>query len=155
MTQSGKKSFKEGLFTPKNPEKYIGNLEEIKYRSSWEEYAFNFLDGNPNVLHWASEPIAISYRKPIMVNGQLSWKPANYFPDLFVEFINRDGTIVKELIEIKPLKQNKASKSKKESVRLQENYVVMVNNAKCEAAKAWCERYGIKFSILTEKSLFR
>ena len=161
MTQ-GEKKWKEGLFQPRNPEKYVGEMtktdegdEGIEYKSSWEERAFEFLDNNPNVLEWSYEPIGIGYKKPIMINGRWSWKPATYFPDLFVKYIHRDGNIIKELIEVKPLKQTKKSRSKKESVRLQEDYVVIVNNAKWEAAKAWCEKYGIKFSILTEKSLFR
>ena len=149
------KKYKEGVYTPRNPEKYVGDLDNIVYRSSWEEHAFKFLDNNPNVLKWAAEPVPIAYQKPIIQNGKFSWKPANYFPDLFVEYINRDGTVIKELIEIKPLKQTKQSKSRKESVRLQENYVHLVNQAKWQAAKAWCEKYGIKFSILTENSLFR
>lgn len=149
------KSFKEGLFTPRNPDKYIGDLTNIVYRSSWEEHAFKFLDNNPNVLHWISEPLPIAYLKPVQVGGKWSTKPANYFPDLFVEYVNREGSVIKELIEIKPLKQTRASRSKKESVRLQENYVHLVNQAKWEAAQAWCDKYGIKFSILTENSLFR
>lgn len=151
------KGYKEGLFTPRNPEKYIGDLADIVYRSSWEEHAFKFLDNNPNVIHWAAEPLPIAYLKPVPRSRQYpeGFRPANYFPDLFVEYVNRDGTVIKELIEIKPLKQTKRSRSKKESVRLQEDYVHAVNHAKWNAAKAWCEKYGIKFSILTEKSLFR
>ena len=96
-------------FTPRNPEKYVGDRSKLLYKSSWEEYAFNFLDNNTKVIKWAYEPIKISYLKPVprsqfTPNGL---KPSNYFPDFFVEYIDRSGNTIKELIEVKPLKQLK------------------------------------------------
>lgn len=148
--------YRQGFFTPRYPKKYLGNTNKIIYRSSWELYAYKFLDGNKNVLQWGTEPIAIHYCKPVSVmEDPRGWRPARYFPDLYVVYRNRQGTVVKELIEIKPLKQTQPSKSKKESVRLRENYVLQVNEAKWAAAKAYCTKYGINFCFCTEKDLYR
>jgi len=114
------------------------------------------LDGNTNIIQWGSEPIAIHYCKPVSVfEDARGWRPARYFPDLYVVYRNRKGNIIRELIEIKPLKQTKPSKSNKESVRLQENYVLKVNKAKWAAAQAYCNKRNINFCLATEKDLFR
>lgn len=151
------------LFTKRNPkyllrhpDKYIGDVDNVIYRSTWEYNAFKFCDNNPNILSWCSEEIAIPYMKPVLVSsGKLIAKPARYFPDLYVEYKNRHGELLKELIEIKPKKQTRASRSKKYATNLYENIVYMVNMAKWDAAKAWCAPRNIKFCILTEDSLFR
>lgn len=143
--------FRQGLFIPNNPEKYIGDLTKITFRSSWELTAFNFLDNNIHVRKWASEEIAIPYIKP-MPNG--SMRPSRYFPDLYVEYV-KNGKLIKEIIEVKPAKQTVQSKAKKAKVRLTENYIYVVNCAKWDAAEYWCKQRGIKFSLCTEADLFR
>lgn len=144
-------------FVPANPEKYIGpDIDKIIFRSSWEKRFFSFLDNNPYILAWASEPEGISYMKPIPdEKGGVKLKPAKYYPDIYVEYVTEDKKFKKELIEIKPLKQTKPSKSRNPVTKLQENYVHAVNTAKWEAARKWCEDRDIEFKILTEKSLFK
>lgn len=144
--------FRQGRFHPRYPEKYLGDVNNITYRSSWELKAFQMLDGNPNVLYWGSEIIPIAYTKPLPNGGM---RPATYFPDLFVVFKHQSGEVRKELIEIKPLKQTQTSKARKSTTKLQENYTYLVNQCKWEAAKAWCFQNGIAFKICTEQSLFR
>lgn len=144
-------TFKTGFYKPTNPHKYLGDIDDIEYRSSWELFAFQFLDNNINVIAWASEEIEIPYLKPL-TNGD--FKKANYYPDLYVEFVNSKGEIVKELIEVKPKKQTKASRSKDPKVKLYENYVTAVNMAKWQAAKSWCDAHGISFKVYTEDSLY-
>jgi len=138
-------------FYPANPEKYMGDYENIIIRSSWELRVFQFCDRNPNVLKWGSEEIVIPYMKPFP--GGM--KPARYYPDLYVEYMNREGTIIKELIEVKPEKFTKASRSRNNATKAFENIQYVVNMAKFTAASNWCERNGIKFSVLSEKSIFR
>lgn len=151
----GKKRFKEGKFIPKHPEKYRGDVNNIRYKSSWEEYMFKtFLDSNPNVLEWAYEPIAIPYLKPDP-SSKRGFREALYLPDFIVVFKDRTGKIVKEMIEVKPKKQTNISKARKEKTRMMENYVYMVNMAKWEAAKHWCQQHGLTFRLLTEDGLFR
>lgn len=54
----------QGIFTPKNPEKYIGK-HLPKYRSGWELTFMTFCDSNKNVTNWASESMSIPYRSPL------------------------------------------------------------------------------------------
>lgn len=143
--------FSTGFYTPNNPHKYLGDIDKIEYRSSWELTTFKMLDNNINVLAWASEEIAIPYLKPLP-NGD--FKKANYWPDIYVEFINSKGELVKELMEIKPKKQTKSSKSKDPKRRLFENYTVAVNMAKWQAAKSWCDAHGVSFKVYTEDSVY-
>lgn len=147
------KRWRQGKFHPRNVQKYVGDVNNIWYRSSWELFAFKFLDNNSEILRWCSEGIAIPYQKPIITPNGIIMRPAKYFPDLYVEFKHKNGSIVKELIEIKPLKQTKASKSKKAQVQMHENYVYAVNKCKWGAAEAWCKKYGIGFKLCTEKDL--
>lgn len=138
-------------FYPKNPEKYMGDADNIIIRSSWELRVFQFCDNNPNVLKWGSEEIAIPYMKP----GPEGYKPARYFPDLYVEYIDRNQNLIKEIIEVKPEKFTRASRSRNTVTKAFENMQYVVNMAKFTAANNWCERNGIKFSVLSEKSIFR
>lgn len=138
-------------FYPIHPEKYMGDFSNIIIRSSWELRVFQFCDNNPNVMRWGSEEIVIPYMKPFP--GGM--KPARYFPDLYVEYINREGMVIKELIEVKPEKFTRASKSRNHTTKAFENMQYVVNMAKFTAANNWCQKNGIKFSILSEKSIFR
>ena len=144
--QDGKKRY-----TVKHPEKYLGDWSNIVIRSSWELKVFEFCDNNSNVLRWGSEEIAIPYMKPF-AGGM---KPAQYFPDLYVEYQNVEGKLIKELIEVKPEKFTKASRSRNHATKAFENQQYIVNMAKFVAASNWCKQHGIKFSVLSEKSIFR
>jgi len=146
----------QNFYAVKNKEKYIGpDINNVVFRSSWEKRFFEFLDNNIYVVAWASEPEPIQYMKPVP-DGDLGvkFKKAKYYPDIYVEYIS-NGVLKKELIEIKPLKQTKPSRSRNPVTKLQENYVLAVNTAKWEAARKWCAAKGIEFKILTEKSLFK
>lgn len=149
------KQYQEGWFTPRYPDKYIGDPTKIFFRSSFELRAFKFLDGNPLVINWLSEGIAIPYMKPVPVlENSSGWRKANYFPDLYVIFQRRDGNTYRELIEIKPMKQVVVSKSRNAKTKLHEDYIYTVNQCKWAAARAWCARREIDFKIITEKSLW-
>ena len=71
-------NFAQGIFVPRNPDKYIGN-HTPRYRSGWEFTFMQFCDGNKNVIKWASESIRIPYRHP------LTGKVTNYIPDFFIK----------------------------------------------------------------------
>ena len=51
----------KGKFTPTNPSKYIGDSNNIIYRSMWERRCMKYFDGNPSILQWASEEVVIPY----------------------------------------------------------------------------------------------
>jgi hypothetical protein len=148
-TVNKKSRFKQGFYTPKNPEKYTGDLEKIRYMSSWELNFMHFLDNNPNILRWVSEGIAIPYFK------RLSGKVHKYYPDMLIEYKNKDGNLIQELIEIKPAKDCRPSRSKKPKTKLYENLTFSVNVDKWTAAKKWCDERGIVFTILSEHELFK
>ena len=141
-------NFRQGKFTPKHPEKYVGKLDKIRYMSSWELELHKFFDGNPNVLRWASEEIAIPYIKP--TDGRIH----QYFPDYWVEYRTSSGEIIQELMECKPAQQTRAPRASRKQ-NLYEKVTYAVNTAKWLAAQEWCKQHGITFRIITEKSIFK
>ena len=138
------RNFSQGKYTVKNKEKYAGKGEPT-YRSSWELHFMRFCDDNPNILEWASEPIAIPYRNP------LSNKRSNYVPDFFILYKDKAGKKIAEMIEIKPHGQSMLTEKMNEKQRA----TVAVNMAKWEAARAWCKQQKLKFRVVTEKDMFR
>lgn len=141
--------YKQGHFKPKHPEKYVGNLSKIVYRSSYELEMHNFLDNNPNVLQWSSEEVVIPYLKP--TDGKIH----RYFPDYWVKFKDKNGNIIEEIIEVKPQSQTKPARSKGGKYDIFEQLTWAVNTAKWQACQQWCNQRGIKFRILTERSVFK
>src|SRR5690625_3102410 len=147
-----RKNWKQGRYILKNPEKYLGDVNNIIYRSSWEEEAFRHLDLNPNILKWCSEEIPIQYMKPDPKTDEYTCSV--YYQDLFIVKEDVNGNIGREIIEIKPYKQTKSPRSRKPSTRLYEEYQWIVNQHKWEAASSWCKAKGIEFRIMTEKDMF-
>lgn len=136
--------FAQGKYTLKNPEKYVGKRSPT-YRSSWEFYFMRFCDTNPNIVKWASEAISIPYRCP------LTGKQTIYVPDFFIQYLDKNGKMNTELIEVKP--QNQTLKEK--VGRNRNNQIQYVRNvAKWRAAQAWCKSQGIKFRVINEQELF-
>jgi hypothetical protein len=135
----------QGLYTPKNPSKYIGN-HTPKYRSGWELTFMTFCDSHKSVLYWASEALRIPYKNP------LTGKQTIYLPDFFVVYENKFGKKVAEVVEIKPKKQS-LIESKVASVK--DRAIVAVNHAKWAAAMAYCKGQGYTFRVITEDDLFR
>lgn len=142
------KHFKQGYYTPKNPDKYVGDVTKIRYMSSWELELHKFFDGNPNVIRWASEEIAIPYYKP--TDGRIH----KYYPDYWVEFRTKTGDIVQEIIECKPAQQTRNPRAGTKYY-LYEQATLAINKAKWAAAEEWCRQRNIRFRIVTEKSIFK
>jgi hypothetical protein len=134
----------KGVFVPKYPEKYVGNVHKITWRSSWELRFMSFCDMNQNIWKWGSEEIKIPYLKPT------DNKIHNYIPDFWIMYKNSAGEVIKEIVEIKPKKE--AVMTKKSS--MYDKLSIVVNHAKWNAAKAFCEKAGLRFRILTEDDLF-
>ena len=120
----------KGKYIPKNPDKYDGNIKQIIYRSSWERLFMVYCDRSEQVLSWSSEEIKIPYR--------FEEKIRTYYPDFWVDMIDKDGTRVQKLIEIKPHHQKK----------------MKVNIAKWTAAIMYGKTNEMEFLVLTEKELF-
>lgn len=138
----------QGKFKPENPEKYIGDVNNIWYRSSWECRFYSWLDNCSDVLEWNSEEIVIPYMNP--VKGGMR----RYFPDAWVKMKTKEG-IKQFLIEIKPFKQTLPPKPPKRKTKkyLNEVATYLINEAKWSAAKEYCLDNGMQFKIITEKEL--
>ena len=142
---------RRGLFTPKNPEKYEGDLTNIVYRSGIELRLMKYLDDQPSVLKWSSEETVIPYISPI------DKRMHRYYVDFKVTTKTRDGNLVTRLVEVKwstATRPPVPPKNKKRSRRyFEEQKAWIVNQAKWETAKIFCEKRGWDWQILTEKQL--
>ena len=139
----------KGKFTPKNPKKYVGDVNNIIYRSLWERKFLIYCDTNQNIIEYASEEIIVGYISP------LDNRPHRYFPDFYIKVKESTGQIKKYLIEIKPKKQT-VEPEKKNRVTKGYLYEVMEyakNQAKWSAAREFCKNNGWEFKILTETEL--
>lgn len=145
----------QGRFRPKNPKKYVGDVNNIVYRSSWELKFMSYCDKHPGIIKWGSEELQIPYKSPI------DRKIHRYFPDFIIQKKDADGKIQTIMIEIKPKKYttppNKAkakSKTGRRSVTyLNEVKTWGVNEAKWKSAKEFCDDRGWKFQVMTEDHL--
>lgn len=139
----------KGIFKPNNPRKYKGDHTNIIYRSSWELRFMQFLDEHKDVLRWSSEELVIPYRSPI------DGKVHRYFPDFWVEKIDRDGQKGVTVVEIKPFKETQEPRPQKKLTKgyLYEVKTWGINTSKWKAAQAYCADRGWKFMIATEKDL--
>jgi len=136
--------YRQGVFRPNHPEKYLGNPSNIIFRSSWEFQFLRKIDNDPNVIAYSSEEVSIPYVSP--VDGRTH----RYFPDVIVKM--KGGKIY--MYEIKPVAQTQQPKqSMNRKKMITEAKTFAVNTAKWAAARAYCERNGITFVILTEKEL--
>lgn len=143
-------NYKQGLFRPKNPKKYIGDPTNIVYRSGWEKRVMESLDDNLNIIRWASEEVVIPYISPV----DNRWH--RYFVDFYVEAVGRDGETKKMLLEVKPAGQVEAPKTPKRKTKrfITEVMTYGVNQAKWKAAKEFCDDKGWEFKLITENELF-
>jgi len=137
-------NFAKGVYTPKNPQKYIGKHKPT-YRSGWELTFMTFCDTNKNVIAWASEAFSIPYKNP------LTGKASMYVPDFFVLYEDKHGTKKAEVVEIKPKKQS-IIESKVASMK--DRAAVAVNHAKWGAAMGYCKQQGFTFRVITEDDIF-
>lgn len=133
-----------GRFIPKNPEKYVGDVDKIMFRSRWEVSVMQWLDSRDAVIRWGSEEVNISYLSP------LDSRVHQYYPDFFVEYRDANGAILKEIVEVKPLHESDAAHAKHQRSK----DAVAVNMAKWKAAAIWCEQRGMTFRVITEKSIY-
>ena len=138
-----------GRFKPKNPQKYVGDTNNIIYRSSWECRVMDWLDRNDDILSWGSEEIAISYISPI------DGRPHRYYPDFVVKFKDKDDKHKIMILEVKPKYQTQQPKKPQ---RVTKKYIQDVmdwgkNQAKWKVASEYCMDRGWEFKLITEDHL--
>ena len=135
-----------GKFIPTNIAKYRGDVKKIVYRSLWERRFMVYCDNTSAILEWGSEEVIIPYVSP------LDGRRHRYFPDFYIKVRQRDKTIKKMIIEVKPKIQCGPPKTPKRRTKRYINEVRTwgVNEAKWNAAIEWCNDRGMEFKILTE-----
>lgn len=144
------KNYIQNFFTPIQPQKYLGDVKNIVYRSSYELKAFHWCDSHPDILEWSSESIVIKYFDPT------TQKIRRYFPDLYVKMKEQSGELKRYIIEIKPKRQTvppNPSPKKKTKTYLNEARTYAKNDAKWKAAENFCKDNGLTFKLVTEEEL--
>ena len=137
------KSYVQGIYTPVNPQKYVGS-HSPKFRSSWEFKLMVMFDTNPNITNWASESLKIPYQNPF------TGKYTVYVPDFVVTYVDAKGKTNAEIIEIKPAKETFLEQAKSERNRM----AVALNAYKWAAASAFAKAHGMKFRVMNENHIF-
>ena len=147
--------YKSGKYEPKNPEKYIGDVHNIIYRSSWELRFCIYCDNNDGIVKWSSEPVVIPYYNP------LDKKEHNYNVDFYIKVAKESSEEQEWLIEIKPKKQiekpifegiTTLPKLKSYNRNMQ---IWITNQAKFKAAREWAEKRDYRFGVIGEDFLFK
>lgn len=150
--------YKQDIYKIKNKEKYIGTKEPY-YRSSYEQRMMTFLDLSENVKKWSCdtethECLSIEYYLPT------DKKMHRYFPDFYVEIIDKEGKLKKYIVEIKPkIELTPPPKPKINNQKAMRRYYNLVNNyikntVKWETASRFCQHRGMEFKLITENDLF-
>ena len=139
----------KGKYKVRAPYKYKGNPTKVIYRSLWELKFMTYCDTNINILEWGSEEVYMWYRSPV------DNRPHRYFPDFYIKVREKDGTIKKYIIEVKPQRQTKPPARPKRQTKgyLREAFEYAKNQAKWKAANEWCLDRGFEFKVITEKEL--
>lgn len=147
MSRDGK--FRQGRFNPQNPEKYLGDVRNIIYRSSWELRFLRWCDQNANIIEYGSEEFFIPYISP--VDNRIH----RYYPDFIIKVQHKDKSIKRYVVEVKPDKQTRPPKQGKRVTKsfIYETKTYAVNQAKWKAAQEWCKDRLLEFKIITEKEL--
>lgn len=146
--------YRQGYYQLVNPSKYIGDVNKIIFRSSWEKRFATYCDLNEKILLWGSEPVQIPYFNPV----DKVMKPYNV--DFYVKVQTSAGD--KEyIVEVKPSRQ--LQKPNSPVGRATEKKIVayntqlktyLVNMSKFQAAKEYAAGRGWEFVIVTENFIF-
>jgi hypothetical protein len=153
-----KQSYLQKIITKQqliHPEKYIGKIEQICFRSSWEISFARWLDTNDSVLEWRSEEDVIMYTSP--VDG----RKHRYFMDFYFKYKKENNEIWETLVEIKPYNQTQKPELKEQWTRKRKEQIAstyIINQAKWSATRQYVEsqrQQGRKlmFKIVTEKDV--
>lgn len=142
------RKYLQGRYVVRNPEKYLGDVNNVIYRSSWELKFFIYADQSPNIIGWNSEEVVIPYISPI--DGKIH----RYYTDAYIE-LKRGNKIEKKVCEIKPEAEKYPPKQPKKVTRSYINRLKTfhVNQAKWKSATEFCNERDMEFVVLTEREL--
>lgn len=133
----------------KNPDKYLGNPNNVISRSSLETRFMTWCDRTRYVLKWASEETIVPYISPV------DMKEHRYFVDFSIVIQTPSGS-KKLLVEIKPKSQCLAptiTPRKRQTTIINEHKTYAVNQAKWQAAKYYAKMINAEFVVFTEEDL--
>lgn len=146
-----------GKYNPSNPSKYIGDINCIIFRSSWEFRFCQYCDLEPRILKWSSEPISIEYWSPI------DKKNHRYHPDYYIKVLKTDGTTEDWILEVKPkhqyrkeLKPQLVGKVTEKKLKAYNDQMTtwITNRCKFDAATRYAQSIGYKFGAVDESFVF-
>ncbi len=155
--KTNNKVYATGQYHVKNKNKCMNKNNIIKYKSSYERVFMYKCDMKKSVLNWGYEVICIPYK--------FRKKTRKYFPDFFVELIDKNKSRKKYIVEVKPEKEkkealnfmNKNMSIKKGKKKLKtyryEKETCLINSYKWNAVEKYCKRKGYEFKIVSEKDL--
>jgi hypothetical protein len=149
---SNNHQYKQGTFTPRNREKYIGRYP-IKFKSNLELRVCMYIDNNPCITDWKYEPFPIKYISPI------DGKEHTYWPDFLVSVVPKIGENYKALIEVKPTDlvptQDAIDKMNKRGGQSKKKYQseLMNNMAKFKEGELYCKKRRWKWVVWTERDI--
>lgn len=154
-------NYQQGKYQLKNANKYIGDPQNIVYRSSWELAFCNYLDVNKSIIKWSCEqPIVVYQDMTSMEHGVP--KTRRYYVDFFYEkLIDGDECSEKVMVEIKPSTEVKPPvRPLNETTKALKNYSYGIktyakNCCKWEAAERYAKKRGYQFLIITEVHLMK
>jgi hypothetical protein len=131
------------------PEKYVGDVNNVVIRSSWEKKFVTWCENNNSVLKWGSELVAVPYY------SKLDMKLRKYYPDFWIQILKQDGTTDRLIIEIKPYSQTipPVKGRKQQKTIINEVTTYQLNADKWSAMDDWAKKNGWKFIIMTEYEL--
>lgn len=158
--------YQTGEYLLQHPEKYKGTKKPI-YKSSFEHRVFYWCDMNLNVVEWEYEPIYIEYLFELDDNAKqyekdlVDGKVHKYYPDVIAKIKLQNGTIETFILEIKPYSQTvrptEPKKKTKKSMNKFNNALqeFLKNSKKWEYADIYAKKNGMKFTLLTERHIFK
>jgi len=134
---------------PRNPHKYIGDVNNIIVRSSWELRFLNWCDTNSAVVNYASEETIIPYL------CETDNKIHRYFIDCKLTIKDKNGDLKTYLCEIKPNHQTMPPvyPGKQTKRYINEVMTFIKNKSKWKAAERYAFERKMEFLILDEYSL--
>ncbi len=143
-------NYVQGIYEVKNKEKYVGKSNP-RFLSSWELEVFKEFDSNKNILEWGAETIIVPYYNPI------KRRMARYMVDLYCKYQDKDGKIIRELVEIKPMAEVAKpviGGKRKKSTDVYATATYIINMAKWTAAAKYAHERGMNFRIITEQNIY-
>jgi hypothetical protein len=135
----------QGKFKLKNPSKYIGNYNNVFYRSSWELSLMMWFDNNSSIIEWSSEELVIIY---LCATDN---KEHRYFVDF--TFKTKSGE--NYWIEVKPKKYTVPPEKPKKATKryIKESLEFVKNQCKWKAANKLAMTRNATFMVWTEDTL--